>query len=188
MVGTSSTSVTRSFWIAAATPSGVKPWMTTLEPPLQQHRIHRRAIGEVEHRCGMQVDRAARPHAFAERVQRIDHQIAMAEHHALGTAGGAAGVEDAGRDRRSRASRPASARCARSASRNSPCRRASRRRRHRPASGPGWPWPAWCRPVQKPCRRTGCWRGNRAWRPRSRAGLQRMLSGTITVPDQPAAR
>ncbi|MEY9615340.1 hypothetical protein ABIF21_008214 [Bradyrhizobium elkanii] len=62
----------------------------------QQHRIHRRAIGEVEHRRRVQIDRAARPQAFAERVERIGHQIAMAQHHALGAAGGAAGVEDAG--------------------------------------------------------------------------------------------
>ena len=49
----------------------------------------------MEHRRSVQVDRAARPQAFAERIQRIQHQIAMAEHDALGTAGGAAGVEDA---------------------------------------------------------------------------------------------
>ena len=51
----------------------------------------------MEHRGGVQIDRAARPQALAKRVHRVDHQIAVAEHHALGTAGGAAGIEDAGK-------------------------------------------------------------------------------------------
>ena len=62
----------------------------------QQHRIHRSAVGEVKHRCRMQIDRGARPQPFTERVKRVGHQVAMAQHHALGTAGGAAGVEDTG--------------------------------------------------------------------------------------------
>ena len=34
--------------------------------------------------------------AFAQRVQRIGHEVAVAEHDAFRAAGGAAGVEDAG--------------------------------------------------------------------------------------------
>ena len=96
MVGTSSTSVTRSRWIAAGDAVGRKALDDDVGAAAQQHRIHRRAIGEVKHRRGVQIDRAARPQAFAERIQRIDHQIAVAEHHALGASGGAAGIEDAG--------------------------------------------------------------------------------------------
>ena len=61
----------------------------------EQARIHRRAIGEVEHRRGVQINSGAGKQPFAERMERIHHQIAVAEHDALGTAGGAAGIEDA---------------------------------------------------------------------------------------------
>ena len=76
MVGTSSTSVTRSFCIAAITPSGVKAGMMTLEPPLEQQRIHRRAVGEMEHRRGVQIDRRApetvpSPSAFSALAIRL---------------------------------------------------------------------------------------------------------------------
>ena len=48
----------------------------------------------MEHRRGVKIDRRRREQSLAERIQRIRHQVAVAEHHALGAPGGAAGVED----------------------------------------------------------------------------------------------
>ena len=61
-----------------------------------QRSEHRAAIGEVEHRRGVEIDRAVRQQALAQHVQRVAGDVGVAQHHALGTAGGAAGVEDAG--------------------------------------------------------------------------------------------
>ena len=58
--------------------------------------IHRTRIGEMEHRGRVQIDWIVDPSPFASRIARIAHQVAVAKHHALGSPGRAARVEDAG--------------------------------------------------------------------------------------------
>src|SRR5581483_12167273 len=50
----------------------------------------------MEHWRSMKIDGRALKETLTERVQRINHEIAVAEHDAFRAAGGAAGVEDAG--------------------------------------------------------------------------------------------
>jgi len=59
-----------------------------------EHRHHGRLeVGRVEHRRNMQVDVVlGGPHDVRE-LQRIGQHVAMRQAHALGTSGGAAGVE-----------------------------------------------------------------------------------------------
>jgi hypothetical protein len=61
-----------------------------------QRGEHSRTIGEMKHRCGIEIDRAVRQQALAQHMQRVADDIGVAQHHALGAAGGAAGVEDPG--------------------------------------------------------------------------------------------
>ncbi|MNO74353.1 hypothetical protein D3C76_653490 [compost metagenome] len=56
---------------------------------------HGREIGQVEHRHHVQVVAVGMGAAAVQHAQRREGQVAVAEHHALGEACGAAGVEDA---------------------------------------------------------------------------------------------
>ena len=56
----------------------------------------RGAIGQVEHRPGMEVGGVCGKAHAGHAVQRIHDQIGVGEHHALGTAGRSAGIEEAG--------------------------------------------------------------------------------------------
>ena len=61
-----------------------------------QRGEHGAAIGQVKHRRGVEVDRALGQQAFAQHMQRVADDVGVTEHHALGAAGGASGVEDTG--------------------------------------------------------------------------------------------
>jgi hypothetical protein len=52
--------------------------------------------GEVEHRRGVQADAVRRGRVGEHAAHGRGQQVVVAEHDALGPAGGAAGVEDAG--------------------------------------------------------------------------------------------
>ena len=188
MVGTSSTSVTRRVLNRGHHAFRRERRDHDVGAAAEQQRIHRRAVGEMEHRRGMQIDGRGRKQAFAERVQRVGHQVAVAEHHALRAAGGAAGVEDAGEVGRVAHRVRHRRRFAPAAPRSLPCRPARRRRRHRPASGREALSPARRPSMRTPCRRPARWRGSRACASSFSSGLQRMLSGTITAPAQAVAR
>ena len=58
--------------------------------------VGRGAIGQVEHRSGMDVDAVVTVADGRDDHGGVGDQVAMGEHHALRPAGGAAGVEDAG--------------------------------------------------------------------------------------------
>ena len=136
----------------------------------QQDRIHRSAVGEMKHRRGVKIDRRSREQPLGQRVHGIGHQVAVAEHHALRPAGGAAGVENAGeigaiahRVRYRIASAAAGLR-------NPACRPVPRRRRRTPASARQSSSPMRPRSARTPCRPAAPWPGSRASHPRFRAG------------------
>ena len=62
----------------------------------QHQRVHRGTVRQVEHRRRMQIDRIAGEQPLGQHVECVGHQVAVAQHHALGAAGGTAGIEDAG--------------------------------------------------------------------------------------------
>ncbi|MNK85765.1 hypothetical protein D3C87_1056550 [compost metagenome] len=61
--------------------------------PVRRGQAH---VGQVEHRRGMQVAALGRGQAFGMQGQPRAAHVGVAQHHALGKARGAAGVEDAG--------------------------------------------------------------------------------------------
>ena len=56
----------------------------------------RGAVGEMEHRAGMDVGGVGVEAHAGDRVHRVHHEVGVGQHHALGPAGRAAGVEQAG--------------------------------------------------------------------------------------------
>ena len=99
-------------------------------------------VGQVEHRRGVQVGAAGDEEVLAgQHAERRGEQVGVAEHHALGPAGGAAGVEDGGEIVAAAAGvvRPARGR-----------RRAARRTSSRPVRGSS---PAWTTCVEVRVRR-----------------------------------
>ncbi|MCY1364158.1 hypothetical protein D9M68_565820 [compost metagenome] len=58
-----------------------------------QLAVHRREVGQVEHRHGVQEHRVATVEAPGKPRQAGEGQVVVADHHALGETGGAAGVE-----------------------------------------------------------------------------------------------
>ena len=128
--------------------------------------------------------------AFGEHVARIAHQIAVAEHHALGAAGRAAGVEDAG-EIVAAAPRVGHRRGARRSvlvvgARRGPVGRSVVGIDQRQSGSP-------LQPMSRRWRRKPCRRPERSARQSRSASsfssaLQRMLSGTMTAPAQAIAR
>src|SRR5690554_5915911 len=94
MVGTNSVCVTFSFSIKDNTCStskrGTMPRATS-----QCHCKGAGHVGQMKHRPGVHVDGVSAITHFRHHIQRIENQIVMAEHHALGASGGAAGIEQA---------------------------------------------------------------------------------------------
>ena len=58
--------------------------------------IHIQGVGDVEHRCGVQIDGVVDRADHGHVLQGVGDMIAVAQHHALGAAGGAAGIKNAG--------------------------------------------------------------------------------------------
>ena len=59
-----------------------------------RQRERRRAVGQVEHRRGMQVDGGGAEWHLRQDVHRVGDDVAVRQHHAFGRRGRPAGVED----------------------------------------------------------------------------------------------
>src|SRR3954468_6996639 len=95
IVGTSNISVTWCSWTAVRTATGSKDGIITCVPPTICPATPER--GDMEHRRGVQAHAAPAHEVLAgEQPEGRGQQAGVAEHHALGPPGGAAGVEDAG--------------------------------------------------------------------------------------------
>ena len=72
-------------------------WVKTREHDVAaacgKQAIHEGTIGQMEHGGGMQANAAASHCAFGHAQNRVGVEVAMTEHHALGRACGAAGIE-----------------------------------------------------------------------------------------------
>jgi hypothetical protein len=81
--------------MASSTPSGVnrKDGVRVAGEPVRRGQAH---VGQVEHGRGVQVAAAVGGQPLGLRGQPRAADVGVAQHHALGKTGGAAGVEDAG--------------------------------------------------------------------------------------------
>ncbi len=96
MVGTSVMPVAFSSWMSRSTWAGSKRRTITWRSPIMVEDCATPPAVGVEQRDGVQLHLAVAFDKAGDIVQRVQVQGAVREHHALGRAGGAAGVEQLG--------------------------------------------------------------------------------------------
>src|SRR5208337_5165883 len=73
-------------------PFRIKRPQNRLRTARQEMDIHGGGIGQMEHRRDVEIDGILSGQALGERVPRVGHEIAVAQHDSFGAPGGAAGV------------------------------------------------------------------------------------------------